>query len=279
MLGLNRRIYERIKNMLVWGGMLLGISFGFSIIFFELEQLSGRTIVNDLSELYWWWISTVTGLGSSVTPTTPESAVVATIVVILGFLLLGLVISEISAIIRMIYSRKEEGNIKVRARQHIVVFGYTSLTAGVLKLLKRTFGKDLKVVLISNDIEFNPFPGQVDFIHDNPVDHSTLVDASVFQATAAIILANDRFRDPDVYSVVIASGIEQMNSKVVTIVEIVDESNKDLFKLTNIDGFINRKELISDLLQNNPNPKLLRIIEKESQLVSKETETPGKDLL
>jgi len=265
--------------MLVWGGMLLGISFGFSIIFFELEQLSGRTIVNDLSELYWWWISTVTGLGSSVTPTTPESAVVATIVVILGFLLLGLVISEISAIIRMIYSRKEEGNIKVRARQHIVVFGYTSLTAGVLKLLKRTFGKDLKVVLISNDIEFNPFPGQVDFIHDNPVDHSTLVDASVFQATAAIILANDRFRDPDVYSVVIASGIEQMNSKVVTIVEIVDESNKDLFKLTNIDGFINRKELISDLLQNNPNPKLLRIIEKESQLVSKETETPGKDLL
>lgn len=266
MLDINRKIYERIKNMLVWGGLLLVVSFALALVLFEIEKGVPGSSFKTLGDLYWWWVNIMGGVGASNVPSTPQSFVIATGILFLSFILLGLVISEISAVIRMVYARREEGNIKIRYQGHIVIFGYTSLTAAVIKLLRRSFGQQIKIVLISNDIEFNPFPGQADFISDNPINLSTLADANVQKATAAIILANDRFRDPDTYSLVIASGIEKQSSKVVTVVELINQQNKDLFKLTDIDGFIDRRELIEDLLQKTNVPKLLRIIQKESTL-------------
>lgn len=281
MLGLNlgSKIWMRVRNMFIWAAFLLTTSFAMSLYLYDFEKNNPGHQLNSFRELWWWWLNTVTGLGSPYEPISTTGRLIASLIIFSGFVLLGLFISEFSEILRMIYSRRDEGNIKIGYRRHVVIFGYTSLTAGVIKLIRNTFGKDLRIVLISNDVDTNPFPGQVDFISDNPISYSTLQDANVSEALAAIILANDRFRDPDTYSLVIASGIERTNTKVTTIVELVDHSTKDLFKKTNTDGFIDRRELLNDLLDKNPQPKLLRIILKESNLSERQGPAVDTDLL
>lgn len=256
--------------MTIWFTFLVSISFGFSYYVYILEKDQPGSQLNDLGDLYWWWVETITGIGSGIDPVTQEARVVGTMVVFAGFVMLGLFISEVSEIIRMIYARREEGNIKVAYSNHIVIFGYTSLTAGVIKLLRSHFGHQVRILLISNDIEKNPFPGQAEFLHDNPIDITTLQAANISGAIAAIVLANDRFGDPDTYSLVIASGIEKQNSKVVSIVEIIDQENRSWFKKVNIDAFVTRKEILNDLLDRVPRPKLMRIIAKESNLEQRE---------
>lgn len=262
----NKRISERLRNLIFWVGFLLIGSFGLSLVYYQLELANPNSTLRSFGDLYWWWLTMVTGIGHEAVPHSTESRIVGTIIIGIGIIVLGLVISEIMAIVRMIYARHEEGNIKVGYKRHIVVFGYTSLTAGVIKLLRRAFGAKLRIVLISNDVEFNPFPGEVDFIHDNPVGQDTLRDANIAGAEAAIILANDRFRDPDTYSLVIASGIEAANYRVTTIVEVTENADKELLRKTKIDGFLHRRELIIDLLDHEREPKLKRIITKESSL-------------
>jgi voltage-gated potassium channel len=278
MVSFGDKIWSRMKNMFIWASTLLIATFGASYVMYLVEREESTSSIASLRDTYWWWINTVLGPGAQYGPITPEGRVIATFIMVAGFVLLALFISETTNIIRMIYRRRDDGNIKIRYSNHIVIFGYTSLTAGVMKVLRNSFGPKLRIVLISNDADRNPFPGFADFIHDNPINQSTLRDANVHGAIAAIILANDRFRDPDSYSLVIASGIEKQNSKVTTIVEIVDAENKDLFKKTNIDAFINRKELLNDLLDNNDRPKLLRIIAKESELQERDlTGTTGRE--
>ncbi|MFW5702594.1 MAG: NAD-binding protein [Candidatus Dojkabacteria bacterium] len=270
MFHIGKKIQIRLKNMIIWFTFLVSTSFGFSYYVYLIESQQPNTQFNSLSDLYWWWIETITGIGSDIDPVSDEARVVGTVVVIAGFVMLGLFISEVSEIIRMIYARREEGNIQVTYGNHIVIFGYTSLTAGVIKLLRNHFGSQVRILLISNEIETNPFPGQAEFLHDNPIDITTLEAANVSVAIAAIVLANDRFRDPDTYSLVIASGIERQNSSVVTIVEVSDQESRESFKKVNIDAFVSRKEIIDDLLDRVPNPKLMRIIAKESQLEQRE---------
>ena len=48
----------------------------------------------------------------------------------------------------------------------------------------------------------------------------------------------------------------------------MDESYKELYKEGKIEAFINRKELLRDLLQKSQDSKLVRIIEKETGLQS-----------
>lgn len=275
----NSKIRSRIRSSIMWGIILLITSFGASLPLLVIEQEANNPKFRGLKDLYWWWLNTVTGIGSDAVPITLEGRIIASFIIFAGLALLGLVISEFTAILKMIYSRKEDGHIQIRYRNHIVIFGYTSLTAGVIKLLHRHFGSETRIVLISNDVRSNPFPGQVDFIYGNPISSSTFVDANITRALAAIILANDRFRDPDTYSLVIAAGVAQRSDKLASIVELVDNDKRDLFKKTKIDAFINRKELLNDLLEGNPNPKLMRIISKESKLVDKIDESFTPDLV
>jgi voltage-gated potassium channel Kch len=282
MLSLNQKINSRLKVAFLWGISLLVISFGAALLLLHFEMTAGNTSFQTLGDLYWWWLETITGLGSSSSPITAVGQVIATFIIIAGFVLLGLFISEFSAIVRMIYTRREEGNIRINYRGHIAVFGYSSLTAGIIKLLRKHYQNGVRILLISNETKVNPFPDQVDFLHANPISKKTLLDANIANATAVIITASDHFRDPDTYSLVIAAGISQLNSSVITIAEISDDKYKELFKRTNIDGFIEREEMLSDLLDGNPQPKLLRIINKQTGLsdnmrpASDTASTPGE---
>jgi voltage-gated potassium channel len=279
MLNFSEKIQQRMKNTVVWGVIAVSISFSANVLLWVIESKAGNADLQTSQDMLWWWINTAFGLSIPAKTVTPEGYIISIFVVISGFLLLSLFLSGFSDIFRMIYERNEQGNIKVRYSGHIIIFGYTSLTAGVIKLLRRYYGNKIKLVLITNDADTNPFQGQVDFISDNPISQDTLSDANVAGATAAIILANDRFRDPDTYSLAIASGIEQRNSKVTTIIELVNPDMKAFFKKAGADGFILRMEVLSDLLDKNTDPKLIRIISKESNLVEDEDATVDPELI
>jgi voltage-gated potassium channel len=246
------------------------ISFFFAYLTTRFES-GHNPALQDQGGFFWWWLVNMTGVGfdGDVLPQTLGGRVFGAGVIFSGLILLAIVISEVAAIIRLIYESKQMGLIRIKSSGHIVIYGYTSLTAGLIKLLRRHYGKHVKIVLISNDIERNPFPEYVDFIFANPISKSTFAQANVKEAAAAIILANDRFNDPDAYSLVIISGIANDNSKVITLVEVQSPDMKELFKQNAVDGFINRRDLLKDLIEKKDEPKLIRIINKESDLDEK----------
>ena len=266
----NKQITSRIKHASLWTFATIAISLSVTLFLFEFEK-DVNPGFQTAWDAVWWWVVTITGLGyGDLTPVTPEGKILATMVIFTGLILFAIVISEVAELIKLTYDRKEKGIIRIGYKGHVVVYGYTSLTAGVVKLLRGHFGKGLKIVLISNDIDFNPFPKIVDFIYANPIDRETFVEANAEEAVASIILANDRFTDPDAYSLVIATGVEKYNSRAVTIVELMDDEYKSLYKEGKIEAFIKRRDLLQDLLANSTDSKLVRIIEKETNLESKE---------
>jgi len=278
MTSFNERITKRFRSTIIWIAVTLILSYGTSLLMF-VHEYGNNGSLKTVRDLYWWWLNTISGLGASYEPVTGLGRLASTVVIFSGIILLGLVISETSTLIKMIFDRRLEGNIKVGYRNHIVIFGYTSITAGVIKLLRQSFGNQIKIVLISNDTSENPFPREVDFISDTPINKQTMLDANISYAMAAIILANDRFSDPDTYSLVIASAVEETNSKVITIAEMVHLHNRDLFKQIKIDAILDRSELVKDLIAKNRNSKLKRIILKESSLVEEYDPNIAEDLL
>lgn len=263
---LNKELSSRIKHTLRWLLLTCFVSLSASFVIFEMEK-DINTGLDSVGEIVWWWIVTISGLGyGDKYPITDEGRILAGFVIASGLVLLAIVISEVASLITLTYERKEKGIIRIGYSNHIVIYGYTSLTAGVVKLLRSHFGPQLRIVLISNDIDFNPFPKEVDFIYANPINKDTFIESNAQEAMASIILANDRFSDPDAYSLVIATGVESYNPRSVTIVEIMDDDYKGLYKEGNIEAFLYRKDLLKDLLDKNDDSKLLRIIEKETQL-------------
>ncbi|MBN1331392.1 ion transporter [Candidatus Dojkabacteria bacterium] len=262
----NRQITDRIKHSFAWISITVVISLSITFIVFAVER-DVNIQFDSFGEMFWWWIVTISGLGyGDVYPVTVEGKILGALVIASGLVLLAIVISEVADLIRITYDRREKGIIRIGYSNHVVIYGYTSLTAGVVKLLREHFGKHLKIVLISNDTDFNPFPKEVDFIYANPIDKETFVEANASEALASIILANDRFTDPDAYSLVIATGVERHNANAVTIVEVMDDSYKALYKEGKIEAFIKRKELLQDLLSHSKDSKFVRIIEKETPL-------------
>lgn len=279
-LGLNSSLVSRIKHTITWLFYTGVISFAISLLIYAVER-DVNPALDTIKEIVWWWVLALNGIvyieGNY--PITMEGKILMVFIVISNLFLLAVVISEVAELIRLTYERKERGIIRIKYKKHVVIYGYSSLTAGVIKLLRSHFGKRLKIVLISNDSEFNPFPNEVDFIYANPIDRSTFVEANAEESIASIILANDRFSDPDAYSLVIATGVEMYNSKAVTIVELMDDEYKELYKEGKIEAFIKRKELLLDLLQKSHDSKLVRIIEKETNLHSELDNDEEVDLI
>lgn len=262
---MNKELSSRIKHTLIWLFLTCFISLSASFALFRLEKNINPGL-DSVGDILNWWVYTISGLGSDTYPITDGGKILAGVVIVTGLILLAVLVSEVASLITLTYERKEKGIIRIGYRNHIVIYGYTSLTAGVVKLLRSHFGPTQKIVLISNDIDFNPFPKEVDFIYTNPINKSTFIEANAGEAMASIILANDRFSDPDAYSLVIATGVERHNSRSVTIVEIMDDDYKNLYKEGNIEAFLYRKELLQDLLNKSNDSKLIRIIEKETNL-------------
>jgi voltage-gated potassium channel Kch len=264
---MNETLKSRIKNAIIWATTTIAVSLILTVIMAEFE----RGVNQDLrtwQDIIWWWVVTIAGVGyGDILPITPLGRIFGGLVIISSLFLLAIVISEMSGVAKMLYEYKSRGAIKITYSGHIVIYGYTSLTAGVIKLLRTHYGSVVNIVLISNDIDNNPFPDQVDFLHANPLTHSTYVEANVENAAAVIVLANDRFNDPDAYSLVIVSGAAEKNNRVISLVELVNEDKKELFKETYIDGFISRKELLKDLVvKDNKDSKLIRVIDKETRV-------------
>ena len=150
---MNEELKSRLKNALVWTSSTVAFSLVITIIMVEFERAVNPHF-QSWSEIIWWWVLTVTTLGyNDIWPVTFMGRLLGVFIILAGLILLGIVISEISALIRLIYEHKEKGIVRIKYENHIVIYGYTSLTAGMIKLLRKHYGTDIKILLISNDVE------------------------------------------------------------------------------------------------------------------------------
>jgi voltage-gated potassium channel len=231
---------------------------------------------------FWWVMTTVTTVGyGDYYPHTVAGKCLGVFLYLFGIGFISIVIGKIIDFIFMYKRKKEEGKLRYRGECHFVIIDW-SMHAELAVQEILTSDPDTEVVLIDT-LERAPFDHKrVHYIQGNPVQRETLDAANLAKARAVFIFANETteyhqmIRDTsfiDGKTLLIATAIERLYSKVYTIVEIKDQNNIDNFTHIHVDEFIVGSETVSKLAVRSAfHPGASRIV---SQLLSQKH---GEDL-
>ncbi len=143
----------------------------------------------------------------------------------------------------------------ISVREHIVICGWNERGYSIIQQLHQDVIKDKKPILIVSedisDIEFtdDDIYNNVYIVNGDPSNVKILRRANIVDANTAIILAeSEDSASADVKSLTIALAIESLNAQVHTVVELMDENNKEHFERAGVDEVISVSEITEKLL-------------------------------
>lgn len=232
----------RINKGLLLPILILGVSFIFALLtaFFESSL---RPELWNFTNIVWWWLSTITTVGyGDIFPITELGKISGGFVMLSSFAVLGIVVTEFSHYIRLVYNRDAYGYKKLDYTNHIVIVGQNPLILPLITYI-RSVTKNHKIVIITEDYSVNRYD-HADFIHGDARHIETLRRANMDKAKIAIIMADEDVNNPDALTLVIANEIENLNSKIITLGEMVDKKFQKIFEEANIDFFISESEMM-----------------------------------
>ncbi len=241
----NKKLVNNLYDTLLLGIPILLFSWVGLLGFYFFEK--GENIdVGKFGDAFWWWIVTISSVGyGDITPVTIAGRLFGGVVIISSFLILGLVVAEFSAIIKLLTHKKKYGLDTYKGKDHFVILGENSLLAGLIEHFKDEY-PDEQLVIVTDKFSENHYKG-VSFIKGDPKDPYVLDQANISNASLVIVLADDQVNNPDAYTLVISDMVEKVNRNVTTISELTDESYKKLFEKSQLDFFVSEKSLLSDL--------------------------------
>lgn len=259
---LNEDIVDSIKNSLTWIMVTLAISLVFTVItgLFEFGVNPG---FQNLSDLYWWWIVTISSVGyGDISPITLPGKISASFVILSSMVFFAIVITEVANLLRMFADMKNQGIIKVSHEGHIVIFNFNSLTNGIIQEIRKRVGEEVKIVLVTDGIEKHPFSGDenIDFIKMSPLRDEAIEYSNADQAKLVFVMTNEFFAESETKSLILAHEIEKLNHNVVTVVEVVNEENWDVLRGRHIDYFITRKQFLEEFIDPFSAGKLAEVL-------------------
>lgn len=261
---MNKELKANIRRILIWSSLAVSISIFLSTLVLWAESRNTPDIF-DVEHILWFWIVSISTVGyGDVTPQTTTGRFFAGLVIINGWIFFALLISEFNNLIKIIYKFKHRGLTKITKSKHIVIVGYNSLTMGIIHSIRKRYDNKADIVLITNNVEFNPFEGSVDFVKGDPLDIDILDQANIRQASVAFVLAEENRSNPDAYCLVVGTEIENVNQNIYTVVEITDPSLQSLYANTSIDKFISERDFIEEVVQDGS-----AVIEKMYDVIDK----------
>jgi voltage-gated potassium channel len=242
---------SKIKALIVFLCLLWYTSSGF--LYFELE------FKPDLgwSDAIWWSLVTMATVGyGDLFPTTFYGRFLVGIpAIIFGIGFLGYLITSVASKLVETRSRRLQGMCAVEFSNHIIIFNYTrmdEIISLITELRSDPLMKNKKVCLV--DEKLDEIPVQltdigVHFVKGSPTDIDILNRAGLSRATHAIVLAKDRLdHHSDDQNLVTVMVIEKINSKVFSIVEVIDKRKKQQFELAGANDVICLGELSVSLI-------------------------------
>lgn len=199
---------------------------------------------------FWWVMTTVTTVGyGDLSPASVGGRLIAMVLYILGIGLISIVIGKVMEGFTLFRKKREEGNIVYKHTGHYIIIGWSPKANYAIKEIQETMpGAEIVIV---DDLEKAPLLEEnIHYIRGNASSVETLERANVKDAKAVLIFADGSIHDTqliDGKTLLISSTVESMNTKVHTVVEVMEEKHINNFQHANIDEFIFSHETISSL--------------------------------
>ncbi|MDQ6985873.1 MAG: ion channel [Candidatus Dojkabacteria bacterium] len=218
--------------------------------------------MNEISEIAFWWVASITTVGSGGHPITDMGRFFGIFTMLFGSLFYLGAFTELIIWLKNIAKERFSGVKEYRGTNHILVLGYNSLAIGLITFLKKALKDEIDIVLITSTIHSNPYPDRVKFIKQSPISSSTLEIANANQASVAFVLSQDDVSDQksDLNALLIGGMIEEMQKNVFTLVEISDSKNKEQMDKFKIDDEFTFLELLEDSRNEPSHSKILKKI-------------------
>jgi voltage-gated potassium channel len=212
--------------------LLLG-SLGFSLV----EPAEGPW-VSRFGRSVWWGLVTLTTVGyGDVVPVTFLGRILATGLMVIGFISLSLVTATVASVFIERKFRQEKGLEPIKTTQHILILGWPDEAEFLVDQLLKRLAPAIPVVLI-NKVP----PEQMDAIKERYPQHTvlylrgdyareeTLQKANVQEATKAIILADrqpaETAAQVDQRTLFTALTLKAVNPKIRIMVELLRSENQ-----------------------------------------------------
>lgn len=204
-----------------------------------------------LMDAIWWSFVTITTVGyGDVTPTTLGGRITGVIVMVFGIGILGMFTATLASI--FVEGKLSEGKGKkgVKVKGHFLICGWNYKVEEIVEELRADRKvKDKPIVLIA-DLPEKPLEDANTFFISGEVSAETLKKANVMEASAILIISDDRLdsyaRDAKV--VFNTLTIRTVREDIYICAEITDAKNMKHCKMAGANEIIIIGELSSNLL-------------------------------
>lgn len=177
------------------------------------------------------------------------------VVVITGVGIIAIITAEIASRIIQWVMRKDTGMGRARYTDHIVICGWSSKGAEILRELHADEVLDKRPVVIVAPLPSNPTDDDlVTFVQGSPSDAAVLRRARLERAETAIILADQTGAGPDerdAMTLLTALAVESVNPNVHTCVEVIRSENLPHFQRAKVDEVVVSAELTGNVLASS----------------------------
>ncbi|MBM7691948.1 voltage-gated potassium channel [Peribacillus deserti] len=245
------RLLGRIKANFYTIGML---SFSLIVLSSVVIHLIESETFPTIFEGFWWVMTTVTTVGyGDYYPKSVEGRIFGVLLYIFGIGLISVVIGNVISLFGTYHRLKEEGKLKYKGKDHVVLLGWSNKTKKVIDEVLHSTERD--IVLIEK-LEKSPIKGdRIHYIQGDPTDYETFDYANLIESDSVLILAPPQIDDAvlaDGHTLLIASSIESYGTlhkrEIYTVVEILKHTHKKNFIHAKVDDFILSEDSVSHLM-------------------------------
>lgn len=235
----------QMKNKFLFLTSFFFILFS-SVVIYWLEPQTFEHPFNGL----WWVMTTLTTVGyGDYYPSTIEGKLFAMFLYLTGIGLIGVLIGKIVEGFAIMREKKEAGKMGYLGTDHIVIIGWSRKSQFAIREILSSH-PETEIVLV-DQLEKTPLSeDRFHFVCGDASQETSLIQANIAKAKAAILFADDKVADPslaDGKSLLIATTIERLAPRVHTTVEIMTEEHIQNFKHIKVDEFILSDETISHM--------------------------------
>lgn len=247
-----------MENLIVFVYLLFSVIFGtVGILVFEKGENEAFT---SLSDGLWWCVVTLTTVGyGDKFPVTAGGKVVAALIMFIGLSFYALLTGFLSSVLIERSRRAEENKMDMDSLSgHVVLCNWNDQAERLIADMQAS-SPDRPIVILT---EQEGLPGLLDpniqWVKADPTTSKGLDAAKVERAAVVVVLADKRgdrsSQDIDARSILTVLAIEQKNSKVHSIVELLNEENVFHVRNAGVDEIIVSESytgtMLSQAIQN-----------------------------
>lgn len=244
------------RRLLIRAGVAFGVLGLCPVLFWAFERQRSSAVVNVGSGFTWLFRTLFEG-GSAYDIATAPGYVVYYVVQISGVSLVAFLTGAIASRLVSSVMAKGKGMGSTRQSEHIVICGWSSKGAEILRELRAPQLEDWRPVVVLAPLEDDPTRfHDVEFIRGDPTDEVDLRRAGIDRAETAIILADESMPaatagDRDARTLLTCLAVETINRDCYTCVEVIRSENRQHFARTEVNELIVSAELTGALLASS----------------------------